>query len=198
MPQSSGPEQSRSPAHAQLPDLVERYLLGAEELREVTLPAGYESASSEERSPSTEKVPELLTGSYSVKIDAKHRIAIPAAFRASFANEPLQLMKSPFPDERAVFILTEREFRGLWQSVLLQSSDTRNARAALLALTGVSHQAQADRNGRIVLPAAFIEHLELQPGQAPDAGVVVIAGMGNHLELWTPSRWKEQLGAGPR
>jgi MraZ protein len=47
-------------------------------------------------------------------------------------------------------------------------------------------QGELDRQGRLVLPAALIEHAAL-------GREVTVAGVYDHLEIWDRAKWREQL-----
>jgi MraZ protein len=47
-------------------------------------------------------------------------------------------------------------------------------------------EAEPDKQGRIMLPAALIEHAGLQRD-------VVVAGVHDHLEIWDRAAWRDQL-----
>ena len=47
-------------------------------------------------------------------------------------------------------------------------------------------EAELDKQGRVMLPAALIQHAGLGRN-------VVIAGMSDHLEIWDAAAWRKEL-----
>jgi len=124
-------------------------------------------------------------GHYEHALDAKHRLSIPARFRASFADG-LVLAKdsdhcvaawSPTAHEQTV----ERALTG---KNPLGSEYKKIQRF----FQSNSFDIELDSSGRVTLPPPLLVH----------AGIdreVVVAGVGDHLEVWGRDRWQEEQAA---
>jgi MraZ protein len=125
----------------------------------------------------------MLLGEYEHTIDDKNRLTLPARFRAAMASG---------------VVLT----RGLDTCVEAYPADgwTRLVQARLSGLNPLSREtrvlerfyytgaieAQPDKQGRVMLPAALLEHGGL-------GREVVVVGMRDRLEIWDRAAWRAQL-----
>jgi transcriptional regulator MraZ len=125
----------------------------------------------------------MLLGEYEHTIDDKSRLTLPARFRAAMAGG---------------VVLT----RGLDACVEAYPADgwTQLVRSRLAGLNPLSHEArvlerfyysgaieaQPDKQGRVMLPPALIEHGKL-------GREVVVIGMRDRLEIWDRAAWRAQL-----
>ena len=121
-----------------------------------------------------------MLGQYDHTIDAKGRIIIPAKFREQMGDDFVitkgldhQLCVYP-PDEWNLF---EAKLRAL------PISNPQARKLSRFFLVGAS-DVTVDKQGRITLPMQLREF----------AGItrdVLLAGVGNHLEIWNPDRYNE-------
>jgi MraZ protein len=125
----------------------------------------------------------MLLGEYAHTIDDKNRLTLPARFRDDFAGggvvtRGLDGCLYVFPQDR-------------WEVLV----DSRLAELDLLSKEGRLMQrhffsgaaeAEPDKQGRIMIPAALLEHARL-------SREVVVAGVYDHLEIWDRAAWGEQL-----
>ena len=125
----------------------------------------------------------MLLGEYAHTIDDKNRLTLPARCRDDFAEggvvtRGLDGCLYLFPREQ-------------WEDLVA----TRFAELDLLSREGrlmqrhffsAAAEAEPDKQGRIMLPAALIEHARLGRD-------VVVAGVYDHLEIWDRAAWREQL-----
>jgi transcriptional regulator MraZ len=123
--------------------------------------------------------PTVLLGQYPQRLDEKNRLTVPAKFRPRFA---------------AGIVVT----RGLdgclwaytldgWEAFQLQQIDrldgfSREARTMRRFFFSAAHEATPDKQGRVALPAALMEHANLDRE-------VVVTGTGEHLEIWNRDDW---------
>lgn len=124
-------------------------------------------------------------GHFEHSLDAKHRLSIPARFRAAFADGVVLAKDSDAcisawtPDahestvERALQGKNPlgREFKGIQRYFQANSFDI-----------------ELDSSGRVTLPGPLMAHAGI-------AKEVVVAGVGSHLELWDRERWLEDQAA---
>jgi MraZ protein len=125
----------------------------------------------------------MLLGEHDHTLDEKNRLTLPAKFRQAFAGGVVLT--------RGLDTCVEAYPVADWQQ-LVQSR--------LAGLNSLSHEtrvlerfyytgaveAKPDKQGRVMLPPALIEHAGL------DREVVVV-GMRDRLEIWDRAAWRDQL-----
>ncbi len=126
----------------------------------------------------------MLLGEHEHTIDDKNRLTLPAKFRHVFADG---IVVTRGMDGCLVRLHARR----------LGAADRRPARrprpaeqgrppdAALLLLRRRSRRS-LDKQGRVILPAALLEHAKLGRD-------VVVAGVHDHLEIWDRAAWRREL-----
>ena len=120
-------------------------------------------------------------GHYEHSLDAKHRLSIPARFRSSFASG-LVLAKD---SDDCVSVWTP----GVHEQMMERALDGQNPlgkgyKKIQRFFQANSFDVELDSSGRVVLPPPLLSH----------AGIdreVVVAGVGDHLEVWGRERWSE-------
>lgn len=124
----------------------------------------------------------MFLGEYPLRIDEKNRVAIPARFREGFQHG-LVLAQGMDPTPYVnVFPLVEWErFCQRISAVPLDKSRGRDLRRLFFS---TAFSTEMDRQGRVVLPPALRQYAQL----AEDA---IIAGAGDHLEIWNRETWAE-------
>jgi MraZ protein len=125
----------------------------------------------------------MLLGEYAHTIDDKNRLTLPARFREEFAEggvvtRGLDGCLYLFPRERWDVLVDSR----LAELDLL----SREGRLMQRHFFSAAAEAEADKQGRIMIPAALLEHASLSRD-------VVVAGVYDHLEIWDRAAWREQL-----
>jgi MraZ protein len=124
-------------------------------------------------------------GHFEHTLDAKNRLSIPARFRASFsagvvlAKDPEPCMAVWTPDTHEAII--KRALGGL-------NPMGSEYRKLSRFYQGNSFEIDLDASGRVTLPPPLLGHA----GIAKD---VVVVGVGDHLEVWSADRWKQQQQA---
>jgi MraZ protein len=125
----------------------------------------------------------MLLGEYDHTIDDKNRLTLPARFRQAMAGgvvltRGLDACVEAYPAE---------DWRGLVQSRLAGLNPLRRETRVLerFYYTGAV-EAQPDKQGRVMLPPALIEHARL-------GREVVVVGMRDRLEIWDRAAWRAQL-----
>jgi len=125
----------------------------------------------------------MLLGEYEHTIDDKNRLTLPARFRGAFAEG----------------IVVTRGMDGClnayapadWASVVegrlasLHPLSQEGRRMHRFFFSGAS-EGTLDKQGRVSLPAALIQHAELGRD-------VVVAGVNDHLEIWDRAAWQREL-----
>ena len=121
-----------------------------------------------------------MLGQYDHTIDAKGRIIIPAKFREQMGDD-LIITKGL---DHQLFVYAPDEWN-LFEAKLraLPISNPQARKLSRFFLVGAS-DVTVDKQGRITLPMQLREF----------AGItrdVLLAGVGNHLEIWNPDRYNE-------
>jgi MraZ protein len=125
----------------------------------------------------------MLLGEHDHTLDEKNRLTLPAKFRQAFAGGVVLT--------RGLDTCVEAYPVADWQQ-LVQSR--------LAGLNSLSHEtrvlerfyytgaveAKPDKQGRVMLPPALIEHAALERE-------VVVVGMRDRLEIWDRAAWRDQL-----
>jgi MraZ protein len=128
-------------------------------------------------------------GTHHGKLDAKGRLSVPAPFRAALKaksttgnvapSAPSPLILRPSHKFPCIEGRTEQAFDALASELgkLAEFSDEHHDLAT--SLYSDSHRLEADKEGRIVLPAELIAHAGLTSEKA-----IAFMGVGNTFEIW--------------
>ena len=125
----------------------------------------------------------MFLGEFEHTIDDKNRLTLPARFREALAGglvvtRGMDGCLYAYPLERWEALVELQ----LGQLNLLRQDDRMIQRYFFSAAA----EAKPDKQGRIMLPAALIDHAEL-------GREVIVAGVHDHLEIWDRSAWRRQI-----
>jgi transcriptional regulator MraZ len=125
----------------------------------------------------------MLLGEHEHTLDDKNRLTLPAKFRQALAGgvvltRGLDTCVEAYPAEDW-HALVEESLAGL-------NPLSREARVLERFYYTGAVEVQPDKQGRVMLPPALIEHAGL------DREVVVV-GMRRRLEIWDRAAWRTQL-----
>jgi MraZ protein len=125
----------------------------------------------------------MLLGEYEHTIDDKNRLTLPAKFRQAFA-EGVVVTRGL---DGCLYAYRRPDWAGLVESRLatLDPLSQEGRRIRRFFFSGAA-EADLDKQGRVMLPAALIEHAKLGRD-------VVVAGVHDHLEIWDRATWKREL-----
>lgn len=134
--------------------------------------------------PMSLEMPPMLLGTYTPKIDAKGRVALPAKMRAQLGRG----MVMARGQERCVYVLPQREFRRIAMQMQKTSMGSRAAREYLrMFLSGAVDQ-DPDKQGRVLIPQMLRDYAGL-------GDEIVIIGVGTRAEIWNKQAWEDYLTA---
>jgi MraZ protein len=124
----------------------------------------------------------MLLGEYEHSIDEKNRLTLPARFRESF-SEGVVITRGM---DRCLAVYPRAD----WERAVddqLSGLDplSREARSLQRYFYSAASEAELDRQGRIVIPAALLDYAELGRD-------VVVAGVRDRLEVWSRDGWRKQ------
>jgi MraZ protein len=125
----------------------------------------------------------MLLGEYEHTIDDKNRLTLPAKFREAFAGgvvvtRGLEGCLSAYPREQWERLVAS------WLDPL--SPFSKESRQMHRYYYAGATEDKPDKQGRVTLPAALLQHAGLQRE-------VVVAGVGDRVEIWDRSAWRKQL-----
>lgn len=125
----------------------------------------------------------MLLGEYEHTIDDKNRLTLPAKFRQAFAEGVVVT--------RGMDGCLYAYARDGWDRLVASRLDSldplskEGRRMHRFFFAGAS-EADLDKQGRVMIPAALIEHAGL-------GREVVVAGVRDRLEIWDRGAWRNEL-----
>ena len=130
----------------------------------------------------------MYLGSYSINLDAKGRLAIPAKARDSLlADCGGRVVVTAHTEERCLLIYPEHEWQELVPKIQALPNINRKARRMQRLLLGYATPLEVDEsNGRILLSPTLREYAGLEKK-------LMLVGQGNKLELWSEQGWFDFL-----
>ena len=123
-------------------------------------------------------LPPLLLGTYTPKIDAKGRMALPAKFRSQLGSG----MVMARGQERCVYLLPQSEFRRIAVQIQRTSMGNKAARDYLRVFLSGAVDQEPDKQGRVLVPQMLRDYANL-------GSDIVVIGVGTGRDL-------EQTGMG--
>jgi MraZ protein len=124
----------------------------------------------------------MLLGEHEHSLDDKNRLTLPAKLRAAF-EEGVVVTRGL---DGCLFAYP----RPAWEQMAsrIQSLDplSQEARVMQRHFFAGAAQGELDKQGRMVLPQALLEHAGL-------TREITVAGVHDHLEIWDRAKWRQQL-----
>src|SRR5919109_284854 len=125
----------------------------------------------------------MLLGEYEHTLDDKNRLTLPAKFRQALADGVVVARGM----DGCLVVYT----RANWDEFVAArmqglSPFSKEARQMSRFIFAGATEAELDKQGRVMLPPALIEHARLDRE-------VVVAGVRDHIEIWSRVAWREQL-----
>lgn len=124
-------------------------------------------------------------GHYAHSLDAKNRLSIPARFRAAF-SAGLVLAKD---SDDCISVWTPDAHESIIERALAGKNPlSREYRAVQRFFQANSFDVELDSSGRVTLPPPLLAHAKIDKD-------TVVAGVGDHLEVWGRERWDSEQEA---
>ena len=125
----------------------------------------------------------MLLGEYDHTLDDKNRLTLPARFRQAFL-EGIVVTRGM---DGCLFAYTREAWESMVGSRLatLNTLSKEGRRMQRFFFSGAT-ETELDKQGRVGLPAALLEHAKLGRD-------VVVAGVHDHLEIWDRAAWWLEL-----
>lgn len=124
----------------------------------------------------------ILLGTYTPKIDAKGRVALPAKLRAQL-GEGFVMARG---QERCIYVLPMQEFQRMTLQIQRTSVSNKAARDYLRMFLSAAVDQEPDKQGRILVPAMLREYANLGTD-------IVVIGVGTRAEIWDRAAWQSYL-----
>lgn len=124
----------------------------------------------------------MFLGQYRHSIDEKGRLTIPARYRELLADGAY--VAQGF--DRNLMVWPSAAFEVISQRVNQKSITDPDSRLLRRLIYSSSEQVSVDRVGRILVPQFLRERMQLD-------GEVVVVGVGDYFEIWSPNTWDGQL-----
>ena len=110
-------------------------------------------------------------------VDAKNRLFIPAKYREEL-GETFYITRKIV--DKCLAIYSEAEWQKFSEKInTLPDSQVGNIKRFIFSKTA---QVTPDSHGRIIVPANLLSYAEIDKN-------VVIAGVGDHVQIWNESAW---------
>ena len=128
----------------------------------------------------------MLLGEYSLSLDDKGRLSVPAVLRHT-------LREQYAPGDQTLVVTKYFENclvaypKMVWLEIQTQLLELRNdvsTRAFLRQFCASASVCNLDRQGRILIPPKLRQYAEIE-------SEVLVIGVLRKLELWSPSRWEQ-------
>ena len=125
----------------------------------------------------------MFLGEYEHTLDEKNRLTLPARFRDAFGAGGVVTRGM----DGCLFVFTTDAWEQ-FVSVRLEGLDPFSKEAREISRFYFSGAAEAapDRQGRIGIPTALLQHAKL-------AREVIVAGVRDHIEIWDRVAWRTHL-----
>ena len=122
----------------------------------------------------------MFTGEYRHTVDDKGRLAVPARFRAQLAGGAVV---SRWIDG-CLAVHDQAGWEALSTRVAALPITDAAARLFQRQIFAGAFDAELDRQGRVLIPAYLRDEAGL-------GGEAVVAGIRDHAEIWSPTRWAD-------
>jgi MraZ protein len=129
----------------------------------------------------------MFRGINSVNLDAKGRMALPARYRESFAQDTDgKLVLTIDSRERCLLLYPIAAWEAVQRRLEALSNMKRSARVLQRLLIGHATDLELDGSGRVLLPPMLREYASLSKK-------LVLLGQGNKIEIWSEELWQPRL-----
>jgi len=124
---------------------------------------------------------------YTLRLDAKGRVSIPAPFRAVLARDGFEGLDCYGTLDRPALDAGGNALLGDIEALIARFPPYSEEREQLsAALYGTSEVLKIDGEGRVILTEALKSHAGI-------GGAVAFAGLGHKFQIWEPERFRAEL-----
>lgn len=122
----------------------------------------------------------MFIGEYSLSIDEKNRLSIPAKFRLQLKGKAVVTRGL----DNSLFLYTLPEWEKLAEKLASLPISKANTRAFSRLMLAGAMDCEIDKAGRITLPDYLKDFAKI-------GKKVVVAGLYNRLEIWSDELWQK-------
>lgn len=120
----------------------------------------------------------MFIGEYTISMDSKGRIAVPAKFR-SLLNAAAVVTRGL---DKSLFLYTREEWEVIAGKLAALPLSKANSRAFARLMLAGAFDAELDGQGRMMIPEYLRKFASLSKR-------IVIAGLYNRIEIWDEQAW---------
>ncbi len=120
----------------------------------------------------------MFIGEYTISMDAKGRIAVPAKFR-SILNSAAVVTRGL---DKSLFLYSKSEWETIASKLAALPLSKANSRAFARLMLAGAYDVELDKQGRIMIPEYLRKFSSLTKR-------IVVAGLYNRLEIWDEEAW---------
>ncbi len=121
----------------------------------------------------------MFIGEYTVSMDAKGRVAVPAKFR-SLLNTAAVITRGL---DQSLFLYPRKEWEAIASKLSNLPLSKANSRAFSRLMLAGAWDVELDKQGRMMVPEYLRKFASLSKK-------VVIAGLYNRIEIWDEAAWQ--------
>lgn len=122
----------------------------------------------------------MFKGEYNHTLDAKGRLIVPSKFRELLGDE-FVVAKGL---DGCLFVYPSEEWQAIEERFRSAPQGTKDVRKFMRTFFAGAVDCEVDKQGRILLPEKLRQHAGLEKD-------VVLAGVFNHIEIWSQERWED-------
>ena len=131
----------------------------------------------------------VFYGSYSINMDTKGRIGIPARVRESLqACGRGRVVVTAHTENRCLHLFPEPQWLEILPTIESLPSFNKISRRTKLLLMGHACPLELDTNGRILLPSTLRDYANLEKK-------MILVGQGKSMELWGEAQFAAYIDA---
>lgn len=128
----------------------------------------------------------MFLGNYEHTMDSKGRLAVPAKFRTELGD---RMYITRWLD-KCLALYPSEQFEKLAAQLSSLSIADPNARSLRRIFFADAAEIEVDKQGRVNIPARLREYAGISGGDEADSQVIIV-GMNNYIEIWSPKLWAE-------
>lgn len=122
----------------------------------------------------------MFIGEYTISMDGKGRIAVPAKFR-SLLNTAAVVTRGL---DQSLFLYPRKEWETIASKLAALPLSKANSRAFSRLMLAGAWDIELDKQGRIMIPEYLRKFASLSKK-------IVVAGLYNRIEIWDEQAWTE-------
>jgi MraZ protein len=133
----------------------------------------------------------VFTGSYSISLDPKGRMAIPTRIRDALMESCAgRLVVTAHTEDRCLLVYPQPEWLTLLPQIEALPSFNKASQRVKRILIGYASPLDIDASGRVLVPPTLREYANLDKK-------MMLVGQGKKLELWSEDSWLALLSEPP-